>query len=90
MNESKVLRVVGLISSLPLDAANPLNPMNRRISLVVLNEKTERQMPEQPMQEIENEADAAKAFGLDSGAAPDSDATPDGATPSAQPATAPP
>ena len=52
MNESKVLRVVGLSSSLPLDAANPLNPMNRRISLVVLNEKTERQirgLPEEPM-----------------------------------------
>jgi chemotaxis protein MotB len=92
MNESKVLRVVGLSSSLPLDAANPLNPMNRRISLVVLNEKTERQirgLPEEPMQEIENEADAAKALGLDGGAAPSSDAAPDGAAPSAQPATAP-
>ena len=92
MNESKVLRVVGLSSSLPLDAANPLNPMNRRISLVVLNEKTERQirgLPEQPMQEIENEADAAKALGIDGGAAPDSDTAPDGAPPSAQPATAP-
>lgn len=42
MNESKVLRVVGLSSSLPLDAANPLNPINRRISLVVLNDATER------------------------------------------------
>ncbi len=72
MNESKVLRVVGLSSSLPLDSANPLNPMNRRISLVVLNEKTERQirgLPEEPMQEIENEADAAKALGIDGGAA---------------------
>ena len=92
MNESKVLRVVGLSSSLPLDSANPLNPMNRRISLVVLNEKTERQirgLPEEPMREIENEAEAAKALGVD-GAAPDSDAAPDGAAPSAQPATAPP
>jgi chemotaxis protein MotB len=92
MNESKVLRVVGLSSSLPLDAANPLNPMNRRISLVVLNEKTERQirgLPEEPMQEIENEVDAAKALGLDGGAAPDAGAPPDGAAPSAQPAAAP-
>ena len=81
MNESKVLRVVGLSSSLPLDSANPLNPMNRRISLVVLNEKTERQirgLPEEPMQEIENEVDAAKALGLDGGAAPESGAAPDG------------
>jgi chemotaxis protein MotB len=91
MNESKVLRVVGLSSSLPLDVANPLNPMNRRISLVVLNEKTERQvrgLPEQPMQQIENEADAVKALGLDGGGAP-SDAAPDGAAPAAQPEAAP-
>jgi chemotaxis protein MotB len=42
MDESKVLRVVGLASSLPLDAANPLDPINRRITLVVLNDKTAR------------------------------------------------
>jgi len=42
MDESRVLRVVGLASSLPLDPADPLNPVNRRISLVVLNEATER------------------------------------------------
>src|SRR6478736_379755 len=92
MNESKVLRVVGLSSSLPLDSANPLNPMNRRISLVVLNEKTERQirgLPEEPMQEIENEVDAAKALGLDGGAEPDTGAAPGGAAPADQPAPAP-
>jgi chemotaxis protein MotB len=75
MNESKILRVVGLGSSLPLDSADPLNPMNRRISLVVLNDKTERQirgLPEEPMTEIETEADAAEALGIDadSGAEP--------------------
>src|SRR5215471_586596 len=65
MNESKVLRVVGLSSSLPLDAADPLNPMNRRISLVVLNEKTERQIRGLPEEtEIESADDAAKALGL--------------------------
>ena len=42
LDESKVLRVVGLASSLPFDAADPLNPVNRRISLVVLNEAAER------------------------------------------------
>lgn len=42
MDESKVLRVVGLSSSLPLDTENPLNPINRRISLVVLNNETKR------------------------------------------------
>ena len=51
MRENKILRVVGLGSSLPLDAEDPRNPMNRRISLVVLNDKTERQirgLPEEP------------------------------------------
>ena len=42
MDEAKVLRVVGLASSLPFDAGDPLNPVNRRISLVVLNEAAER------------------------------------------------
>jgi chemotaxis protein MotB len=63
MKENKVLRVVGLGSSLPLDAEDPLNPMNRRISLVVLNDKTERQirgLPEEPEEQIESEADAAE------------------------------
>jgi len=86
MNESKVLRVVGLSSSLPLDAADPLNPMNRRISLVVLNEKTERQirgLPEEPVTEIDNAADAAKALGLEPG-----DVVPDGPAP-AEPQAAP-
>jgi chemotaxis protein MotB len=70
MNESKVLRVVGLGSSLPLDTEDPLNPMNRRISLVVLNEKTERQirgLPEEPMTEVIDESDAAEALGVDRG-----------------------
>jgi chemotaxis protein MotB len=67
MRENKILRVVGLGSSLPLDPADPLNPMNRRISLVVLNDKTERQirgLPEEPMEEIQNEADALQVLGL--------------------------
>ena len=67
MKENKILRVVGLGSSLPLDPEDPLNPMNRRISLVVLNDKTERQirgLPEEPIEEIQNEADAAQVLGL--------------------------
>jgi hypothetical protein len=54
-------------SSLPLDANDPLKPMNRRISLVVLNDKTERQirgMPEEPVEEIQNEDDAASVLGV--------------------------
>jgi chemotaxis protein MotB len=67
MKENKILRVVGFRSSLPLDPEDALNPMNRRISLVVLNDKTERQirgLPEEPIEEIQNEADAAQVLGL--------------------------
>jgi chemotaxis protein MotB len=41
MLETRVLRVVGLSSAVPIDAANPLNPSNRRISIIVMNRKTE-------------------------------------------------
>ncbi len=41
MDESKVLRVVGLSSSVLFDKADPLNPINRRISIIVMNKKTE-------------------------------------------------
>ena len=42
MDESKVLRVVGLASTVLFDKNDPLNPVNRRISIVVLNQKTEK------------------------------------------------
>jgi chemotaxis protein MotB len=42
MDDHKVLRVVGLGSTLLFDKNDPLNPVNRRISIVVLNQKTER------------------------------------------------
>jgi chemotaxis protein MotB len=41
LDESRVLRVVGLSSAILFDSANPANPMNRRISIVVMNKKTE-------------------------------------------------
>ena len=42
--EGKVLRVVGLASSVPFDKADPLAATNRRISIVVLNKKTEEEI----------------------------------------------
>ncbi len=68
LDENKVLRVVGLGSSMPLDPEEPLNPINRRISVVVLNDKTERQIRGLPAglpKRIRSAADAAKALGLD-------------------------
>ncbi len=39
--EGRILRVVGLSSAVPFDLGNPLNPMNRRISIMVMNKATE-------------------------------------------------
>jgi chemotaxis protein MotB len=44
MNESKVLRVVGLGPSVMLDAASPRSPMNRRIMIEVLNREAEERI----------------------------------------------
>ena len=41
MDEAKVLRVVGLSSSVLFDKDDPLNPINRRISIIVMNKKAE-------------------------------------------------
>lgn len=42
--EDKILRVVGLASSIPYNNDNPEDPMNRRISIIVMNKKTENQV----------------------------------------------
>ena len=41
MDETKVLRVVGLSSSVLFDRNDPFNPINRRISIIVMNKKAE-------------------------------------------------
>lgn len=41
MEESKMLRVVGLSSAVLFDQKDPFNPVNRRISIIVMNKKTE-------------------------------------------------
>lgn len=41
LDEARMLRVVGLSSAVPLDPGNLSNPINRRISIVVMNKKTE-------------------------------------------------
>jgi len=41
MADAKVLRVVGLASAANLDKADPFNPINRRISILVMNKRTE-------------------------------------------------
>ena len=39
--DAKILRVVGLAAAAPLDRADPFNPINRRISIIVMNKRTE-------------------------------------------------
>ncbi|WP_420474342.1 flagellar motor protein MotB [Noviherbaspirillum sp. ST9] len=41
MDEAKVLRVVGLSSAVLFDRQDPFNPINRRISIIVMNKKAE-------------------------------------------------
>lgn len=41
MDETKVFRIVGLASASLFDKENPLNPSNRRISIIVMNKKAE-------------------------------------------------
>ncbi|OYW36632.1 MAG: flagellar motor protein MotB [Hydrogenophilales bacterium 12-61-10] len=41
MDETKMLRVVGLASSVAFNQAEPFDPVNRRISIIVMNKRTE-------------------------------------------------
>ena len=72
MKEEKVLRVVGLGSAANLDKLDPFNPINRRISIIVMNKRTEENVLrdgaaiELPV----NDAAAAISSGLEAGAAP--------------------
>lgn len=43
MQEGKVLRVLGLAATMPLDKGDLLAPVNRRISIVVLNQRAQAQ-----------------------------------------------
>ncbi len=47
MAEEKMLRVVGLGSSVPFGEAAPLDPVNRRISIIVMNKRTEDNVTKQ-------------------------------------------
>ena len=41
IEDGKILRVVGLGSAVPFDKSDPANPVNRRISIIVMNKQTE-------------------------------------------------
>ena len=77
LGESRMLRVVGLASAVPFDAANPLNPMNRRISIIVMNRRTEEAVTRDGGTQEDKAKPAAKAPPQDqSGAAAPPQANP--------------
>lgn len=60
MDEFKLLRVVGLASSALYDKENPFNPINRRISIIVMNKKAEeRVIEDESMLSVANKQEAA-------------------------------
>ncbi|MHA4866707.1 flagellar motor protein MotB [Duganella sp. PWIR1] len=67
MQDSKVLRVVGLASAVNLDKADPFNPVNRRISIVVMNKRAEESVLRDGRQ-IEVGAEEAAAAAAAAGA----------------------
>ncbi|MDD5389050.1 MAG: flagellar motor protein MotB [Gallionellaceae bacterium] len=57
LEDGKVLRVVGLGSAIPFDKENPNDPVNRRISIIVMNKKAEEAITKESRQ---IEAETAK------------------------------
>ncbi len=75
MDEGKILRVMGLSDSVLLDESDPRNPVNRRISIVVLHKDVEQSMLRGDELQVEDPVDLQKALGV-AGAAPGADAAP--------------
>ncbi len=71
MNEGKVMRVVGFADTVLFDKAQPFNPINRRISVVVMNKETEEAIlsdgKEVPIEEAVSSPEGAGAAGATGG-----------------------
>jgi chemotaxis protein MotB len=59
MNEQKIMRVVGLSSAVLFDKANPVNPVNRRISIVVMSHKAADAVTQEGGTTMDIKSDAA-------------------------------
>ena len=66
LNDAKIMRVVGLASTVLFDKNDPLSSINRRISIVVLNQKTEQAIlqEEGPETEVDGEEGLEEALRL--------------------------
>lgn len=58
--DQKIVRVVGVASSVPFDASDPFDPKNRRISIVVLNKEAEDAITKESASVDVADAEAAK------------------------------
>lgn len=63
MDENKVLRVTGLSSAVLFDQTDPYNPINRRISIIVMNKRTEEAITHEAAGTVveQNSADEVKS-----------------------------
>jgi chemotaxis protein MotB len=84
MDETKVLRVVGLSSAVPFNKDDPFDPVNRRISIIVMNKKAEEAITKEGAA-----VDAASLQAKDGAAAGSAAAAAPGTAPAAAPAAAP-
>lgn len=64
MDETKLVRVVGMGSAIMMDKENPFNPINRRISLIVMNKETEENLLKENEQISVSEKDQSQVQAL--------------------------
>jgi len=72
MDETKILRVVGLSSAVLFDRADPYNPVNRRISIIVMNKRAEEAVTRDAGAVNVSEPDAIDADAIRDGEGEDS------------------
>ena len=70
MDEAKMLRVVGLAASVPFKDAGPSDPVNRRISIIVMNKRTEDAVTKQASGDTASDLDDTSAEAGQVGAPP--------------------
>jgi chemotaxis protein MotB len=76
LGEQKVMRVVGFASTVLFDRTQPQNPINRRISIVVMNKRTEEAIMNDGKEETVAVDDAEQLNGQDMPDAPPAAAAP--------------
>ncbi|MEW6164164.1 MAG: flagellar motor protein MotB [Pseudomonadota bacterium] len=63
MNDAKVMRVIGFASTVLFDKDQPFNAINRRISIVVMNKRTEEAIMNDGKEQVAEVSDATQMSG---------------------------